>query len=218
MSALALLSASVHAHDAPPSLFIPCAQALATREFAPLRGVITDELRETAGCLRLDDRSFLLFSQPGGPGTPFHHCDLRATPPACTSEPLFSYAFEKKREFTGANGKRYMLWFNWQMKRGVYSDGYGIFSLVPKTVDPRGFAIYGLTGSELYRGEGDAPDPCRDLGDHVNEITGYELLDEGTPAVELRFMSRAVDCNSRKETVEVERFRPVHGKFQRMTD
>lgn len=220
MSAIVLVAAVARPQDSPRQspMFTPCAQALSTREFAPLRSAIPDNLRDDAGCLRLDNNRFLLFSQPAGPGNPFRHCDLRAPPPACTQDGSFFYAFETLREFTGANGKRYMLWFNSQMKHGVYVDGYGIFSLVPRSIDPRGFAVYPLAGSTVFRGEGDAPDPCRDLGDHVSEVTGYELLGEGTAHIELRFTSKVTDCMTHAESIEVKSFRPRNGRFEPLTD
>jgi hypothetical protein len=219
--ALMMLAAVVHAQDATghQPLFTPCAQALATREFAPLRGVIPEELRESAGCLRLDNAEFLLFSQPDGPGKPFRYCDLHAAVHECKEEPNWFYDFRNLRQFTGSGGKRYMLWFTWQMKRGVYDDGYGIFSLVPKAVEPRGFDIYSLTGGSLFKGEGDGADPCYEIGrDEVSEITGYELLGEGTADVELRFTKKIIECATKKESLRMERFRPKDGKFELVRD
>ena len=110
-------------------------------------------------------------------------------------------------------------WYDWQMKRGVFGDGYGIFSLVPKSIDPRGFDIYGLAGGVIFHGEDPATaDPCRDVGDEATEITGYELLGEGTGDVELRFTQRRIDCKTREESQRVLRFRPRNGKFERVAD
>jgi hypothetical protein len=219
LAAVATFAAAARADEGPAqkSLFTPCAEALPTPEFAPLRAVIPGAFAESAGCLRLTNREFLLFAQPFGPGQPFHYCDLRTSAPGCKAEPHWFYAFETKQQFTGANGKRYMLWHTWQMKRGIYSDGYGIFSLVPRSIDPRGFAVYTLPGGMIFQGEDPAnSDPCRDLGDEATEITGYELRGEGTEEVELRFTQRRIDCKTRQETLGLLRYQPKNGKFERL--
>jgi hypothetical protein len=58
----------------------------------------------------------------------------------------------------------------------------------------------------------------RPLGDHVNEITGYELGGEGTADLELRFTSKSIDCSTRAETIRVQRFRPRNGRFEQLPD
>jgi hypothetical protein len=219
LATLLVISAYAQAGESPAqkSLFTPCVDALRLAEFAPLRAVIPEGFIQTAGCLRLTPREFLLFAQPTGPGNPFHYCDLRGRSPVCEAEPNGFYAFDIKQEFTGARGKRFMLWHTWQMKRGVYRDGYGIFSLVPKSMDPRGFDIYALPGGVIFLGEDPSTaDPCRDVGDEATEIMGYELLGEGTAEVELRFTKRRIDCKTRQETSGVLRYRPKNGKFEQV--
>lgn len=215
--ALTLMAAAVHAQaaaDAKP-LFEPCADVLTTAEVESLGGELSREGRESASCLRLTNNEFVVFNGGGTTRRLFQYCDARRVP-ACEWEPFSPYAFDVVREFTGANGEQFLLWKTHQYHRGVHDHGYGIVSLVPKSADhPRGFAIYALVGGTLFKGE-DSPlsDPCQDLGDEVNDITGYELSGEGTSDVELRFTERVVDCKTRKEKLWVNRFRPQGGKFE----
>lgn len=216
---ISMAAASADDAVAQKPLFTPCEQALSTPEFARLRPVIPAEFAESGGCLRLTNHEFVLFRDPEGPGRPFYYCDLREAAPSCKPEAFGPYAFEIKQQFSGANGKRYLLWYNWQLRRGVFGDGYGIFSLVPKSIQPRGFDIYGLAGGQMFQGENPATaDPCRDVGDEATEITGYELLGEGTADVELRFTQRRIDCKTREQSQHVLRYRPSNGKFQSVAD
>lgn len=217
MLAAVLLGGDAAAQESPASksLFTPCAVALPTAAFAPLRAVIPEHLAGSSGCLRLTNQEFLLFNQPDGPGNPFHYCDLRTAPPACKEEPHWFYTFEINEQFTGAHGQRFMLWYTWQMKRGVMTDGYGIVSLVPKSQAARGFEIYALSGGYIFKGEDPSTaDPCRDLSEDATEITGYELRGDGSEDVELRFNKRTIDCQTRQESLSALRYRPKTGRFE----
>jgi hypothetical protein len=197
------------------SLFINCEYALQTREYAPLRAVIPEKLRESSGCLRLTNQEFVLFAQPGFREGPFFYCDLRSPSPTCEQVGFAPYSFDDKQEFTGAKGKKYMLWFTSRISQGYYSDGYGIFSLVPRSMQPRGFDIYALAGGRFFHGEDpSSSDPCRDSSSEVNEITGYQLFGEGTQNVELVFTEKVINCVSKEQTLRERRYRPKNGKFE----
>lgn len=214
-----LMASAASAQDSarPASLFTPCAEALQSPRFSSLRAMIPEGFADDAGCLRLNDREFVLLRDPSGPGNPFHYCDLRTSTPTCRPEPFAPYSFEVKAQFTSARGKQYLLWHSGGWTRGVYRDGFGIFSLVPKSIDPRGFAIYVLTGSEIFQGEDPSTaDPCRDVGEEATEVTGYELSGEGTADLELRFKTRTIACKTKSESLELLRFRPKSGKFERV--
>lgn len=196
------------------SLFKPCADVLSKAELASQSDEFAEESRKAAGCLRLTNKEFVVFRAGTILETPFRYCGLRRVP-ACEPEPFRPYSFDVEREFTGANGKRFMLWKTFRYRQGVYSHTYGIASLVPKSVELRGFAVYTLAGGVIFRGEDPTTsDPCQELGDEATEITGYELLGEGTADVELRFTERVVNCKTREETARLNRYRPQNGKFE----
>jgi hypothetical protein len=201
--------------DVSKSLFKPCGDVLTKAELASLGGEFADEVRESAGCLRLTNKEFVVFR---GSNLilerPFQYCGVNRVP-ACEPEPFLPYSFDVEREFVGANGKRFMLWKTYRYRQGVYNHGYGIASLVPKSVETRGFDVYALAGGVIFRGEDpSSSDPCQEQGDEATEITSYELLGEGTADVELRFTERIVNCKTKEEALRSKRYRPRNGKFE----
>jgi hypothetical protein len=217
MLAVMLMAVAAHAEPATvsKSLFKPCTDVLTRAELASMSGELAEQVRGAAGCLRLTNKEFVVFR---GDNLilerPFQYCAVQRVP-ECEPEPFRPYSFDVQREFTGANGKRFMLWKTYRYARGVYSHGYGIASLVPKSVESRGFDVYALTSGAIFRGEDPSTaDPCQDLGDEATEITGYELLGESTAEVELRFTERVVNCKTQEETPRLKRYRPRNGKFE----
>lgn len=216
MLALTLMSSTIPAKDATTSksLFEPCSDVVTQAEIRSLRDDPITKNLESAGCLRLTNKEFVVFTGDAILESPFRYCAAGRTP-ACEAEPFRPYAFIVVQEFTGANRKRFMLWRTYRYRLGVYSHAFGIVSLVPRSIEPRGFGVYTLVSGRIFHGEqSSTSDPCQDLGDEVNEIMGYELAGEGTADVELRFNERIVNCKTREETVSVRRYRPRNGVFE----
>lgn len=202
-----------------------CEAAFESAEFALLRDRLpAAPLQQPERCMRLSNREFVVTANSKGPynGRPakLFYCDLGAPEGSCVEdEPSHYYPdLTLVRQFSGPHGKQYVLWSTLLFRHGDLSSGYFIFNLAPKTSSPRGYVFYFLgIGTRIAGGSELTEDVCEDSQSTSPniEVTGVDVLGEGTESVTLAFEQASLSCRTKSRSHEVVNFVLKDGKFQR---
>jgi hypothetical protein len=205
--------------NASPALFSSCDADLWPREFEALKASpAIARLEEISQCMRLTNSQYLITANPAGPyngqASNLYFCDLAAQTPACTENRDGAYYpnLEIVRQFTGSNGKRYLLWESSMLRHGLMSSNYHIFSLVPRSTARRGYEFYSLDVGNSASGE---DGKCRsDLNlDEAVLIQSVDVLNEGTERVLIRFGAATTNCATGEMGHREVKFSLVNGRF-----
>lgn len=206
--AVALFLVSLRTLSASPQdYFVSCDDALQTAPFSALRKQIETEssIQQLDQCMRLSNKEFLVTGNPRGPfnGDPsnFFYCNAEMAPPTCVADKSYAYypSLGIIRQFSGRNNKQYVLWSTYLLRHGVETSGYGIFSLVPKTQDPRGYEIYTLPVGTYCSYSEERDCACDNLPSATKEsirVTDPQILNEGQSSVSIVFKTITTDCSN----------------------
>lgn len=222
--AVALMLASLQALSAPlQNYFVSCDDALQTTPFLALRKQLETEssIQQLDQCMRLSNKEFLVTGNPSGPfnGDPsnFFYCNVENAP-SCVADKSYAYypSLGIIRQFSGRNNKQYVLWSTYLLQQGVETSGYGIFSLVPKTQNPRGYEIYTLPIGTYCSYSEEIDCTCANLSPGTKEsirVTDPQIQNEGQSSVSIVFKTITTDCANLKNTSSTATLVLKDGKF-----
>lgn len=176
-------------------------------------------------CQKLNTNEFLYVEDGGNYDRLYHCATTQSRKLECQKVDEYTTypALQVKQRFRSSNGKQFVLFSFGRLSHGIYSAGYAIFHLVPKSQAHSGYLIYSLREAGEYSGRySDLGKVCSDL-DEQDAITPdnppYEFFDNGKDAVIIRFHQRITACDSTnaqaKQTLE---YKWVKGKFRLSKD
>jgi hypothetical protein len=191
------------------SLFDQCSEVIKSKGHQRLNQYFLDNNKQEDYCQRLNDYEFIYTT-----GTNFYYCNFKSKDEPCSADHVgYWYPnLEVKARFSGANGKKFVLFKTSNLSHGIYGSGYQVFFFTPKTVAPRGYRILSLEDAGEYNGlYSDAGEICSNLNKNdsatepTNKKSEYVIFNEGRNNVGIRFDQKMTSCatlQTSKQTLE----------------
>jgi hypothetical protein len=154
-------------------------------------------------CQRLNNYEFVYATSSN-----FHFCNFRmnGTETCVQDEQSIWYPnLDIDARFTAANGKCFVLFKTSRLSHGVYGSGYYVFFFTPKNDHVRDYKISYLRGAGEENGSySDAGEICSNLASDARATSGvgYEILNEGTKNLAIRFEQTITSCNTGAQSTE----------------
>ncbi len=179
-------------------LFIDCPDIGAENSYRALSEYLLVKRIDVANhCLRLNNYEFVYVTDRN-----FYYCNFKAsgTVPCVEDQSGVWYPdLEIVARFTGANGRRFVLFKTSHLSQGVHGTGYQVFFFTPKRANVRGYKISVFEEAGDYNGlYSDAGNMCSNLEPDAHAIseTQHEILNEGRKDLTIRFAQKVTSCKT----------------------
>lgn len=184
------------------SLFEQCQEVIESKSYQPLKQYLLEKKEQGDSCQRLNNYEFIYTTERN-----FYYCNFKAKDNICSEDRADTWYpnLELTSRFSGENGKRFVLFRVSRLSRGIYTSGYHVFFLTPKTENPRGYRVSSLNGAGEYNGSySDAGKACSNLDKSDRAIepldghNAYVILNEGKNNVSVRFTQNITFCETQQ--------------------
>jgi hypothetical protein len=183
-----------------------CPKVIDSKSYQPLKQYLLEKEIQGNYCQRLNNNEFVYTSD-----TNFYFCNFKAKDAPCSEDSSVWYpGLKSLARFSGENGKKFALFEASRLSRGIYSSGYHVFFLVPKTKKPRGYKILPLLEVGEYNGTySDGGEVCSNLDksdqaiEAIDSKQNHVILNEGKRNVGIRFALRVTSCETQKSLTKV---------------
>jgi hypothetical protein len=130
-------------------LFDPCSEVIGNKSYQPLNKYLLGKNKQADYCQRLNNYEFVYTTDAN-----FYYCNFKSNGEPCSedSSGIWYPNIEVITKFSGANGKRFVLFKTSRLSHGIYGSGYQVFFFTPKTANPRGYKILPLKNVGEYNG------------------------------------------------------------------
>jgi hypothetical protein len=192
------------------SLFDPCPEVIASKSYQPLNKYLLEKNKQADYCQRLNNHEFIYTTD-----TNFYYCNFKLNNEPCSEDRACSWYpnLEIKARFSGANGKRFVLFKTSRLSHGIYASGYHVFFFTRKTENPRGYKILPLRNVGEYNGSySDAGKICSNLNKNDRAIelmdknSEYVIFNEGKTNVGIRFAQKMTFCETLQTSTQTVEF------------
>ncbi|WP_448681496.1 hypothetical protein [Pseudomonas nicosulfuronedens] len=215
--AVLTFSMQVQAED----FFRPCEEVIESPGYTSLAETFELGNVKAGYCQKLNANEFLYVTDVGNYDK-FYHCaktELRKL--ECREIDKYSIYpnINVEQRFRSKKGKQFVLFSVGKLSHGIYSTGYVLFHLVPKSEARSGYLIYSLREAGEHSGRySDLGKVCSNLEEQdatTPDSPPYEFFDNGKDAAIIRFHQKITSCDSTnteaKQTLE---YKWVKGRFR----
>jgi len=201
-------------------LFSECKSVLNQPDYKKLQEYLSSTKANYNFCQRLNNHEFLFTDDRN-----FYYCHLSNGQSLTCEEHQKSYWFPSPtvaKRFSGANGKKFVLFRTSRLSRGVYSEGYQVFYFVPKAINESGYVILALSGAGVTNGAfSDGGQICSNMSSSEASApvgNGFEILNEHKNNVSIRFSTDVTSCATSKKLKQTLEFTWQNGAFVQTTN
>lgn len=129
------------------------------------------------------------------------------------------------KRFRGEKGKRFVLFKTERLSHGNYGVGFHVFYLTPKSLNPKGYAIFSFPGAGAFdRSDGEGK--CAtddDAGQNESNVVvamspPFEIINENERNVTVRFNQQLVKCKTGETFKQTLEYAWQNGRFLKATD